>query len=304
MEMTPATMKLTLGPLLYYWPRQATLDFYAAVAEAPVDVVYLGETVCSRRHELRLADWLEVAEVLEAAGKEVVLSSQVLVESGSDLKTLQRIAAQERFTVEANDMGAVRLLGTSRGWVAGPTLNVFNQATLGLLLARGARRWVLPPEMSRQQLGAVLSRLDTQPEVELQAYGRLPLAISARCFTARHFNLQKDNCAFRCIEFPDGLPLGTREGQPFLHINGVQTQSARVYNLLAELPALAQAGVTHLRVSPQGEHTLAVIELFRQALDGRLSPRDAYAASQPLMPEAPCNGFWHGRPGLEQYITA
>ena len=297
-------MKLTLGPLLYYWPRQATLDFYATVAEAPVDGVYLGETVCSRRHELRLADWLEVAAVLVDAGKEVVLSSQVLVESGSDLKTVQRLAAQERFTVEANDMGAVRLLGTGRGWVAGPTLNVFNHATLGLLLSRGARRWVLPPEMSRRQLGAVLTRLDVRPEVEIQAYGRLPLAISARCFTARHFNLQKDSCAFRCIEFPDGLPLATREGQAFLHINGVQTQSARVYNLLVDLPALAEAGVTHLRVSPQGSHTREVLDLFRQTLDGRLTPAEAYAASQALMPEAACNGFWHGRPGLEQYVTA
>ena len=39
-------MKLALGPLLYYWPRQATLAFYADMAEAPVDTVYLGETVC------------------------------------------------------------------------------------------------------------------------------------------------------------------------------------------------------------------------------------------------------------------
>jgi collagenase-like PrtC family protease len=297
------TMKLTLGPLLYYWPRQATKHFYAEVAAAPVDVVYLGETVCSRRHELRLADWLELAQMLAAAGKEVVLSSQVLVESGSDLKTVQRLAAQTRFTVEANDMGAVRLLGRHRPWVAGPTLNVFNHATLDLLLARGARRWVLPAELSRDHLAAVLARLETPPEVEIQAYGRLPLAISARCFTARHFNLQKDSCAFRCIEFPDGLPLATREGEPFLHLNGVQTQSARVYNLLAELPELAEAGVTHVRVSPQGSHTLEVVDLFHQALDGRLAPAQAWAASRPLMPEAPCNGFWHGRPGLEHYIA-
>jgi O2-independent ubiquinone biosynthesis protein UbiV len=297
-------MKLTLGPLLYYWPRQATLDFYAAIAEAPVDVVYLGETVCSRRHELRLADWLAVAETLEGAGKEVVLSSQVLVESGSDLKTVERIAGQGRFRVEANDMGAVRLLGRGRDWVAGPTLNVFNHATLGLLLGRGAGRWVIPPEMSRAQLAAVRAQAAATPEIEVLAYGRVPLAISARCFTARHFNLQKDSCAFRCIEFADGLPLATREGEPFLTVNGVQTQSARVYNLLADLPGLAAAGVTHLRISPQGEHTLAIIDLFRRAVDGRLDPAAAFAASQPLMPEAACNGFWHGRPGLEQYIAA
>ena len=38
-------MKLALGPLLYYWPHQSVLDFYADMAEAPLDAVYLGETI-------------------------------------------------------------------------------------------------------------------------------------------------------------------------------------------------------------------------------------------------------------------
>ena len=87
-------MKLALGPLLYYWPHQSVLDFYADMVEAPVDSVYLGETVCSRRHELRLEDWLEVGKVLAAAGKEVVMSTQGLIESESDLKVLRRIVRQ------------------------------------------------------------------------------------------------------------------------------------------------------------------------------------------------------------------
>ena len=51
-------MQLALGPLLYYWPRLTVFDFYQAAAEWPVDIVYLGESVCSRRHELRLSNWL------------------------------------------------------------------------------------------------------------------------------------------------------------------------------------------------------------------------------------------------------
>ena len=46
-------MKITLGPLQYYWPRNSVFAFYEAMADTAVDEIYLGETVCSRRHELR-----------------------------------------------------------------------------------------------------------------------------------------------------------------------------------------------------------------------------------------------------------
>ncbi len=298
-------MKLALGPLLYYWPRQETLDFYAGIAASPVDVVYLGETVCSRRHELRLDDWLNLGRELAAAGKEVVLATQSLIESESDLKTLRQIIGQGEFRVEANDMGAVRLLAEAgvSDWVAGATLNIFNPHTLELLREAGAGRWVVAPEIPGAALAEVRAGLTRPIETEVFAYGRLPLAHSARCFTARHFNLQKDACEFRCLSIMDGIPLRTREGQPFLTLNGVQTQSARVHNLLADLPSLASRAEV-LRISPQGAHGRDIIDIFRAALDGRLTPVAALDASRDYMPEAPCNGFWHGRPGVEQYVAA
>src|SRR5690606_16952390 len=95
-------MKLSLGPVLYYWPRATLLDFYAQAAAWPVDIIYLGETVCSRRHMFRSDDWIKTAEMLAAAGKEVVLSTQTLIESESDLKTLRRLVDNGRFSIEAN----------------------------------------------------------------------------------------------------------------------------------------------------------------------------------------------------------
>ncbi|NMG30662.1 U32 family peptidase [Aromatoleum evansii] len=298
-------MKIALGPLLYYWSRQQTLDFYAQVAESPADIVYLGETVCSRRHELRAEDWLEVAAMLKAAGKEAVLSSQSLIESESDLKALRRVVAQDEFRVEANDMSAVQLLTKAgrRDWIAGPTLNIFNPQTLSMLAEAGATRWMAPPEMSGAVLAELLASGAPAIETEVLAWGRLPLAHSARCFTARHYNLQKDTCEFRCLGMKDGLVLRTREGEAFLTLNGVQTQSARVHNLLGDLPKLRETAQV-LRVSPQGDDTVRVLELFRDAVAGKLSPQDAFGQSKALMVEAPCNGFWHGRPGVEQYVSA
>ncbi len=291
-------MKLTLGPLLYYWPRQSVIRFYEEIAGAAVDTVYLGEVVCSRRHELRLPDWLDLAAALEDAGKEVVLSTQALIESESDLKTLRRITGNGRFLVEANDMGAVHLLSDMTPFVAGPHLNVYNPHTLALLAELGARRWVMPVEMPRHMLREMQRARPDGVATEVFAFGRLPLAFSARCFTARRNNLPKDDCQFSCIEHPDGLVLDTREGRPFLVLNGIQTQSAQVYSLIAELDVLAKLGVDAVRISPQSRQTPEIIALFRQCASGALGAAEAARELEQMAPGALCDGYWHALPGL------
>ena len=298
-------MKLSLGPILTYWPRQRVFDFYEEIAGQPVDIVYLGETVCSRRHELRIDDWLEVAAKLAVSGKQVLMSTQTLIESESDLKMLRKIVGNGSFGIEANDMGAVRLLAARKlPFVAGPTLNVFNGQTLSILHEAGATRWVMPPEAGAESLSTLLVDAPSAIETEVFAHGRLPLAYSARCFTARRFNLQKDSCEFRCIDFPDGMALQTREGEAFLTLNGTQTQSAKVYNLLLELPNLRDMGVAVARISPQVEHTAAIIGLFHRSLEGVVTPQAAWQEARQLLADETCNGFWHGRPGLEQIMAA
>lgn len=296
-------MKLALGPLLYYWPREQVLNFYADIAASPVDIVYLGEAVCSRRHEIRLNDWLEIARMLRDAGKEVVLSTQVLIESGADVTVMHKITANGQFMVEANDMGAVHCLEGKAAFVAGPHLNIYNLPTLQLMAELGAARWVIPFEMNRDDLALIQRGRPASVQTEVFAYGRMPLAFSARCFTARHRNLPKDDCQFSCIEHPDGLMMRTRESEEFLVLNGIQTQSARVYNLLPEVDALRDLGVDVLRISPQSRGTLAIVQLFKDVLDGKTSAAAAQAALEPLMPGASCNGYWYGKPGLEQVET-
>ena len=303
--MTEArTMKIALGPLLYYWQRETVFNFYETVAATTVDVIYLGETVCSRRHELRLADWLDIATRLRAAGKEVVLSTQVLLESGSDVGTMHRITANGDFRVEANDMGAVHRLAGKLPFVAGPHLNLYNPASLQWMASLGASRWVMPLEMKQGDLALLQQDRPPGLETEVFAYGRMPLAYSARCFTARQRNLPKDDCRFSCLDHPDGLMLRTRESEEFLVLNGTQTQSARVYNLVDALEDMRAAGVDVVRLSPQAQHMAEVIALFDAARKLVLTPQEALARMQPLMPEKGCNGYWYGRPGLEQVASA
>jgi collagenase-like PrtC family protease len=294
-----ALPRLSLGPVLYYWPRQQLLDFYRRMAHTPVDIVYLGETVCSKRRALRWQDWLDLARELQQAGKEVVLSTLTLIEAESELGYVERLCSQEEFLVEANDIAAVQLRH-GKPFVTGPAVNLYNRRALDRLRRNGLRRWVLPLELSRATLVDLLRERGAGEEVEVFAYGRLPLAYSARCFTARAHNLPKDDCQFRCLDYADGMALLTQEGQSFLTMNGIQTQSASRCNLLAELPDLCAIGVDVLRISPVSRHTEQVIETFHHCLRQPADLTSGVAELGRLSNDPDCNGYWLSMAGIRQ----
>ncbi len=281
-------MQISLGPLLYCWEKQKVFEFYQQVADTNIPVVYLGEAVCSRRREVKFADYLELADMLASKGKQVILSTLALVEAPSEYTELAKQVSNGRFIIEANDMAGVQL-AKSQGleFVCGPSINNYNLASLEKLHSWGMKRFVMPVELSRSWLSQVLAQKTADFEVEILGHGYIPLAHSARCFTARHNKLQKDQCGIVCLSHSKGLLAQTQESQPLLRLNGIQTQSAAQVDLSSEINEMKQMGVTHFRVSPSSLESIALAESL---VSGEAIARQAPAS---------CNGYWFDKAGFE-----
>jgi collagenase-like PrtC family protease len=288
-------MQYALGPVLWYWPTDTLEDFYQQAARSSADIIYLGEAVCSKRRATPYARWMALARDVASSGKQVVLSTLALLQSPSELKELQRYVENGEFLIEANDIGTVNMAAERHlPFVAGPTLNVYNADTLQLLVKEGMTRWCMPVEMSRDWLLQLLAQCETrgirqQFEVEVMGYGHLPLALSARCFTARSENRAKDDCETCCINYPTGRRVNSQEGQQVFVLNGIQTMSGYCYNLGNDLAGM-RGQVDCVRLSPQDTSTLAEIDRFRANENGQA----------PLMVAkgCDCNGYWRKLAGM------
>lgn len=287
-------LDLTLGPVFFNWSNDRWSDFYARIAdEAEVDRVVIGESVCSKREPFKAELMLAAAERLTRAGKTVFYATLALPTTKREVQAIAEMV-EAGMAVEANDIATIHLL-QGRAHICGPFLNIYNEAALGMHLGLGATRVCLPPELPMASVRPMAAMSDS---VEVFAFGRPPLAISARCYHARLHGLAKDSCQFVCDRDPDGLAVDTLDGQHFLAANGVQTMGANLVSVTDQVAELRAVGVASLRLSPQTCDMVAVAKVFRGLADGQLEPGEAHATLSGLdLPGALSDGFLRGLPG-------
>lgn len=296
--MSTGRIELCIGPLLFNWPATEVEAFYARLADhEAVERVYLGEVVCGKRAPRLEAALASAAERLAAAGKAVVWSSLALPATARERRAGQTLAARPE-PVEVNDISILAHRPPGAPFVAGPLLNAYNEAAARELIRRGCQRLCANVELPLASVAAI-ARACPGLELEIFAYGRLPLALSARCHHAHAHGRQRETCRFVCDQDPDGRAVRTLEGAPFLAVNGLQTLSHGVQ--VCDLPVedLRAAGVGALRLSPHSGDFGAVISAFRRFADGAVEPAGLRAALRDAGPPGELvGGYLHGEAGL------
>ncbi|MDO5603879.1 MAG: U32 family peptidase [Paracoccus sp. (in: a-proteobacteria)] len=261
-------MDLTIGPNQFFWAAETVRSFYADIAAGPAARVVLGELVCSKRLPFWEQEIPVAVETLLDAGKQVALTTLALI----TLKRERKLTADLMdmgLPVEINDLSALNLCPAGRAFWVGPLVNVYNEGTLRFLARRGATRVCLPPELPLASVAVLAAAArDLGVAVEVWGHGRLPLALSGRCYHARLHDRAKDSCQFVCGDDPDGRDVETLDGEPFLTVNGIQTLSQSTATAMHHIAALRDAGVSALRLSPQSRDFAAIVAGYDALLAG------------------------------------
>ncbi|GLP96772.1 U32 family peptidase [Paraferrimonas sedimenticola] len=293
-------MKLALAPLIYCWSKTKVMDFYQAMANTDIATFYIGEQVCRRRRLMKNVDYLQLAKMLTDQGKRVVLTSLALIESDKDfglVEELAQLSQQQGLELElqANDLGSAALF-REQGlkFHVGCAINCYNLASLKQLVDWGMVSYQPPVELAQEELVVLMRQAEEagirdQFELQVHAWGYLPLAYSARCFTARQARLTKDSCNTICQKDSNGKLCQTQDGQPLLRLNGIQTQSAHNQNLFADIPSLVALGADSLAISPNQALVPEKVAQMQQAIIEEQNL--ALGAND-------CNGYWYGKAGM------
>ena len=291
-------MQIALSHIPFNWDLKTITEFYKEMAKLPLDAIYIGNTVCSMREAtISTKEWLQIAEKLQAQGKKVIFSTLGLIETTAEIKQLTHICSEIPLLIEANDIGTVNILSRiQKEFACGPGINIYNHNTVRILQEKGMVRWTPPVELSINAIADIKAATDNlTATIDLYAFGYLPLAISARCYTARIEGLNKERCNNICNKTPYGHAVDTTDNRDFLRINGTQTMSGAIHNALNGWKAAETAGIDSLRISPANANMKQVIEQTYKMFEGEIA-----AVEIDLDPrERFCSGFAFNAAGIE-----
>jgi collagenase-like PrtC family protease len=136
------------------------------------------------------------------------------------------------------------------------------------MIAQGMQRWSVPIEVITPELKSLRETLtplisSSCVPFELTVSGHPPLGYSARCFTARHHQRNREECKQICLQNAP-LVISSLEHEPLFRINGTQLTSAHALACPSFLSSIVHPDTDLLRIIP---HSLVPADLMTQLAD-------------------------------------
>ncbi len=265
-------LKISCGPVPWNWSRRELLRFYQWVAANPfISRVYVGELSCTKRQPSpKLLS--EIVDILASAGKDVVFTTPPVIVSSSEFELLVPLISVVP-ELEANNHGTVALWQErfrDKPLTCGPYLDVYNEKSAKFYRDLGASGVVAPVDLELPMLADLSAAFPNSTEAI--AFGRQGLAFSWRCYTVRREGKLGRECARQCRK-RRSVRLETLEGEPVFRANGQAIYAEVPYFPESTLDTFVAAGVSCLRIEPQGDRPSEAIELADmgiEALSGHL----------------------------------
>lgn len=257
-------MKISIGPVPVQWTRNNVMTFYDAVALSSVDVVYIGDTVCAPHLGVHQRDRLAIARELARTGKEIVMSIR-LGNCGAGSFNQWKWIVDGEFPVEADDLGALRLVAGQRPFIVGSAIPCDSEWTLDRLVGSGARRRVLPALCKGEALQALLLPRNAACEMELPV-------LSPRQFS--RWQCQVGQCAYKSLSVHS--------------LSGCDLASAweaRIPDWQHDLKALRAEGISVLRIVARSLRAVDVAQILSELVRDEISPNEAYGRYKNVLPQ-------------------
>jgi putative protease len=184
-------------------------------------------------------------------------------------KTVNELCAHSIDAIIVQDIGVARLIheiAPDLPMHASTQMSVQSLAGLCALAELGFNRAVLPRELSREELVAIIAKAPI--ECEIFVHGALCACLSGQCLMSAYFggrSANRGNCAQPCR-----LPFTRKTDAEETH-----ALSLKDLCLLDALPEMAQMGVASFKIEgrmKRPEYVAAAVSAYRQVLEGSIDP--------------------------------
>ena len=251
-------MQLIIDSVPFNWSKEATLAFYADAIHLPADTFVIGDTLCASNSALDWQEWRTIGKRLAEAGKQVIYSSMAFHKSHMNVTQLHKYvtAKDTKLEIASNFMLLMRRDNhVQTPFCTSRHLDVSNNYRAQQLLNTGA---MFVPIYASTDLLFLLRNIDKfrcnkGVEFDVLVHGDMSLEGLPQC----QYNLSDVGKAPENMDCPAGNMVALWQ---------TQRPQPQIFDLVAHLPALMEAGVRYFRIKPTQPDMQDIVDKYAKHL--------------------------------------